>query len=130
VLREYDDHFVPQRVTGYVYASKYHEGDVTRALATQFFEDPELELILKQFTLEIQAEKKMQADGQEQKYRDVDVMMATNATALISNKGNNVASLTIVSGDGDFVPVVNKAKETGIYTIVFSFKENLATSTG
>jgi len=128
VLKGYDDHFLPQRVSGYVYASKYNEIDVNRALATQIPDDPELEQILKQFTLEIQSDKKMQADGQDQKYRDVDVMMATKATALFSDKANQVASITIVSGDGDFVPVIDAAKHLGIYTIVFSFKENLATS--
>ncbi|MEX2683298.1 MAG: NYN domain-containing protein [Candidatus Sigynarchaeota archaeon] len=128
VLRGYDDHFEPRRVSGYVYASKYHEMDVSRALATHFADDPELEQILKQFTLEIQAEKKMHADGQEQKYRDVDVMIATKVTELISNKANQIASVTIVSGDGDFVPVIELAKHKDIYTIVFSFKENLATS--
>ncbi|MBN2152190.1 MAG: NYN domain-containing protein [Candidatus Lokiarchaeota archaeon] len=128
VLKGYDDHFVPQRVSGYVYASKYHEVDVNRALSMQFQDDPELEQVLKQFTLEVQADKKMQADGQDQKYRDVDVMMATKATALFSNKANQVASITIVSGDGDFVPVIDAAKHLGIYTIVFSFKENLATT--
>ncbi len=128
VLQEYDDHFSPQRISGYVYASKYHEVDVNHVLTTQFAGDPELEQILKQFQLEIQSEKKMDANSQEQKYRDVDVMMATRATALISNAGNKIASVTIVNGDGDLDPVVDLAKQADIYTVVFSFKENLATS--
>ncbi len=128
VLREYDDHFVPQRISGHVYASKYHEVDVNHVLTAQFSEDPELDQILKQFQLEIQSEKKMDANSQEQKYRDVDVMMATRAAALLSNAGNKVASVTIVNGDGDLDPVVDLAKQADIYTIVFSFKENLATS--
>jgi uncharacterized LabA/DUF88 family protein len=128
VLREYDDHFVPQRISGHVYASKYHEIDVNRVLTTKLSDDPELEQFLKQFQLEIQSEKKMNDNGQDQKYRDVDVMMATRAALLFSNSANKVASITIVSGDGDFNPVVDAAKQAGIYTIVFSFKENLATS--
>lgn len=128
VLSEYDDHFAPQRISGHVYASKYHEVNIKRILSTRFPDDPELDQILAQFQLEIQSEKKMDATSQEQKYRDVDVMMATRVTALFSNAANNIASVTLVNGDGDLDPVLEAAKQRGIYTVVFSYKENLATS--
>nr|MDO8112072.1 NYN domain-containing protein [Candidatus Sigynarchaeota archaeon] len=126
VLREYDEKFMPDRVSGFIFYSKYHETTINQVMNFTFNDEPELEAMLKQFQPEIESEKKMQQNGQETTYRDVDVLLAARATEMISKYGARIASVTIVSGDGDMNPIIDIAKRQGIYTIVFSFKQAMS----
>jgi len=128
LLKKYDDQFAPDHVSGFIYCSKYHEAEVNRVFTFRFEEDQELEAMLQQFSCEIESEKKMLQNGQITKVRDVDVLLATHAAAMIAKNAQHVATVTLVSGDGDLNPVLDLAKQNGIHTIVFSFKHGTSSS--
>jgi uncharacterized LabA/DUF88 family protein len=127
-LHEYDDQFLPARLSGFIFFSKYHEQNVARFASAPSFDDAELNEMRQQFILEVEEEKKMLQNGQERNYRDVDVLLAARAAELIAKGKNRVASVTIVGGDGDFNPVLDIARKLGIYTIVFAFKQGMSSS--
>lgn len=128
LLRKYDDQLTPDRVSGFIYFSRYHETEVNRVLSFKFEDDPELEAIGRQFEPEIESERKMMQNGQVTKMRDVDVLLASQASAMIAKNSHRIATVTLVSGDGDLNPVLAIAKQNGIHTIVFSFKHGTSSS--
>ena len=128
LLRKYDDQFTPDHVSGFIYCSRYHEAEVNRVFDFKFEEDPDLEAMVRQFQCEIESEKKMLDNGQVKKIRDVDVLLATQASAMIAKNAQRIATVTLVSGDGDLNPVLDFAKQYGIHTICFSFKHGTSSS--
>ena len=114
-------------IQGSVFFSKYHECEIAGIKDFQWNEEkkPVLTKMLSKIDWQMVSEKKMNGVHG---YRDIDISMAVEATEMIVKNSPNILSVTIVSGDGDFTPVLDLAKKYGIHTIVVAFKKGLSTA--
>ncbi len=122
-LGEGDENMSPARLEGYVFFSKYHECEITGIKDYTWPDKPLLTELMTRFKWVMVSDRKM---GQETGYRDIDITLAIQATRLVVSNAPRVLTMTIVSGDGDFTPLLMLAKEHGIHTIVVAFKKGIS----
>nr|MDO8118229.1 NYN domain-containing protein [Candidatus Sigynarchaeota archaeon] len=123
ILGDGDENIIPNRIDGYVFFSKYHECEITGIKDYTWPDKPLLTELMTRFKWIMVSDRKM---GQETGYRDIDITLAIQATRLVVSNAPRILTLTIVSGDGDFTPLLTLAKENGIHTIVVAFKKGIS----
>ncbi|MHA1846320.1 MAG: NYN domain-containing protein [Promethearchaeota archaeon] len=125
-LMEIDSNFYEEKLIGFIFYSKYHDSEINAIRSYEWKNG--LDNILNQFKWEMISDRKMGEKKDPGNYRDIDISLAVKATELIMSDNKNILTFTIVSGDGDFTPVLNLAKKYKIKTIVIAFKKGLSQS--
>jgi uncharacterized protein (TIGR00288 family) len=93
--------------TGKVFVNQHASSKLIEAIASQGFEAS-------------------QGIGEKAKESDVDVYMAVNAMDAIYNE--NIDTLVLVTRDMDFLPVIQKAKEKGMKTVIMGMEPGFSTA--
>ena len=93
--------------TGKVFVNQHASSKLIEAIASKGFEAA-------------------QGIGEKAKESDVDVYMAVNAMDAIYN--DNIDTLVLVTRDMDFLPVIQKAKEKGMKTVIIGMEPGFSTA--
>lgn len=93
--------------TGKVFVNQHASSKLIEAIASQGFEAS-------------------QGIGEKAKESDVDVYMAVNAMESVFN--DNIDILVLVTRDMDFLPVIQKAKERGMETVIVGMEPGFSTA--
>ena len=93
--------------TGKVFVNQHASSKLIEAIASQGFEAS-------------------QGIGEKAKESDVDVYMAVNAMESVFN--DEIDTLVLVTRDMDFLPVIQKAKQNGMKTVIVGMEPGFSTA--